>query len=120
MANGGVVVDGFCELEPDDVVQAKKDGSRNKPSVCRDEAINLLQEMLGEPGYCRLEEIQAAAAMQGISERTLQRAKKELFLKSLSVGYSSNKTTWWLYPGVDKETVKKECGEYDKINGEMA
>ena len=117
---GGVVIDGFCDLEPDDVVKAKQDGSRNKPSVCRDEAINLLQEMLGEPGYCRLEDIQAAAAMQGISERTLQRAKKELFLKSLSVGYSNNKTTWWLYPGVDKETVKKECGEYDKINGEMA
>ena len=106
--NGGVVVEGFCDLEPDDVVQAKKDGTRNKPSVNEDEAINMLQEMMGEEGYCKLEDIKTAAAMLGISRATLYRAKEQLFLKSFSVGFCP-KTTWWLWPGTDKEKVKEIC-----------
>lgn len=116
-SNGGVVIDGFCELEPNDVLQVKRDGTRNKPSISKNEAVNLLQEMLGEEGYCKLEDIQTAAAYQGISPRTLQRAKEELFLKKVSIGFRP-KTTWWLYPGLDSEKIKLELGKIETENNE--
>lgn len=104
---GGIVFDNFSALKADDILNVKK-GSRDKPSVTKDEATDELLELLGEKGYAKLEDIQAMQEYIGCSRPTLYRAKQDLVLDTVSMGYSKNKVTYWLAPDVDKEKFKEE------------
>lgn len=99
---GGVVFEGFSELNADDVLNPRM-GTRRKPSVCKEEAADALLELLGEDGYVTLDDVQTLQYAMGFSERTLYRAKDDLALKSVTLGFGKTKKTWWLTPDVDKE-----------------
>lgn len=107
MQRGGIVFDGFSALKADDIMNVKK-GTRDKPSVTKDEATDELLELLGEKGYAKLEDIQAMQEGIGCSKNTLYRARQDLQLDTVSMGYSRNKVTYWLAPDVDKEKFKEE------------
>lgn len=101
----GVVIDGTCLLDEDEIVQRRKEG-RDKPSVSLDFATAFLSDyidMVG--GYARLDDIKQAAEEAGIGERTLYNAKKELGLERLSLGFDK-KRTWWIAAERDKDAVK--------------
>jgi hypothetical protein len=104
----GVVLDGFCDLDEDTIVQPFKQIGRNKPSIQKNKAVDLLNEMLGEQGYASLEDICARAEECDIKNSTLYTAKKELFIKSMSTGFSSDKVTWWMRPGVDPDIIRQK------------
>ena len=99
---GGVVFEGFSELNADDVLNPRM-GTRNKPSVCKEEAADALLDLLGEEGYVTLDDVQTLQYAMGFSERTLYNAKKDLALESVSLGFGKTKKTWWIAPDVDKE-----------------
>jgi hypothetical protein len=89
-------------------VQPFKQIGRNKPSIQKNKAVDLLNEMLGEQGYASLEDICARAEECDIKNSTLYTAKKELFIKSMSTGFSSDKVTWWMRPGVDPDIIRQK------------
>lgn len=105
----GVVLDGFCELDEDTIIKtpAMLNGTRQKPSTTLNEAVLALDRFLGDKGAAKLSQIQTWAALQGISQRTLYNAKNAMELQTLQIGFSSDKTTWWLQPDVDKEKFRE-------------
>ena len=107
---GGIVFDGFSELTADEILSPKKQ-SRDKPSVTKDQATEELLQLIGERNYCELEEVQQLQEETGISERTMYRAKKDLGIDTVSIGYSINKHTYWITPEVDKAEFKKQMKE---------
>lgn len=106
-SNGGIVFDEFSDLKAVDVLNAKKK-TREKPSIRLDEAVEMLRELLGEEGWTELSQVKTLEAASGVSERSMQRAKKELGLETLMIGYGNTKCTYWLHPDIDKEKFKKE------------
>lgn len=105
--NGGVVFDGFSELTAVDVLNAKK-STRKKAAVTQEEAVSELQKLLGSEGWVELSQVKTLEAAAGISERTMYRAKKELGLDTVRIGYSDTMATYWLHPDVDKEKFRQE------------
>lgn len=105
--SGGIVFNGFSDLKADDVLNVKK-GSRDKPSVCKDKVIDCLNDLIGEKGYAKLEDIQAMQEDLGCSQRTLYRAKEDLLLDHVSIGFSKNKVTYWIAPEIDKQQFKEQ------------
>jgi len=104
----GLVFDGYSDLTADQILPGgttRQDGRKNRKSDALDEAINGLTELLGEDGYTTLEQVQTFQNMEGISERTMYRAKDFLELQKLSIGFNP-KVTYWLAPDVDKEEFK--------------
>lgn len=97
---GGVVFDGFSDLQADDILNVHK-GTRNKPSICKDEVQYRLAELIGEKGYARLDDIKALQEECGCGKDTLYRAKEALRLTSKTYGFSKNKVTYWIAPGKD-------------------
>ena len=96
--------DGFSELSADDILGPRQT-PKGRPGDMMEEARNLLYEMVGDGGYARRDDIMSAALAQGITERTLQRAKKEIGIWHLALGRASSRDTWWLMPGVEKEAI---------------
>lgn len=67
-------------------------------SVRRNQATDLLRELL-KAGPRPVAEIAAAARAQGISGRTLRRARHELKIEREIVGPYGQHCSWWLLPG---------------------
>lgn len=114
----GVIYDGFCELDEDTIVKPRNmfDGTRNKPAIALREAIDGLQEFVGDHRAVRLDDVQAWAQERGISRGTLYNAKKELALQTVRVGYSSDMVTWWLDPEMDREEFKKDPPDTEHVS----
>lgn len=104
---GGIVFNGFSALKADDVLNAKK-GSRDKPSIVKDEVAEALLDLLGDDGYAKLDDIQAMQKDIGCSRGTLYNAKQDLHLDNVSIGFSKNKVTYWLAPDIDKKEFKEQ------------
>ena len=85
-----------------------KKGSRDKPSVCKDEVIGCLNELIGEKGYAKLDDIKAMQEDLGFSKTTRYRAKEDLQLDHVSIGFSKNKVTYWIAPEIDKQQFKRQ------------
>lgn len=100
---GGIVFDEFTDLTANDVLNAKKK-ARNKPSAKLDEAVELLEELLGEDGWTELSKVKEL----DINERTMRRARKELELHTVMIGFGDKRSTYWLSPDIDVEQFKKE------------
>ena len=107
---GGIVFKGYSDLCADDLLDIKKN-TRDKPSVKRNEAENLIYEMLGENGYCKCKDIEAAAYLQGISKDTLSRAKNNLYIKHIKKGFSDESVTWWYYNDINPEKIDEEMSK---------
>lgn len=107
---GGIVFDGFSDFKADDILNPRKVG-RDKPSVTKDQATEELLQVIGERNYCELEEVQQLQEEIGCSKETIYRAKRDLGLDTVSIGYSINKHTYWITPEVDKVEFKKQMKE---------
>lgn len=103
MVDGKIVFEGYSELTADQIIGSPK----VKPQKGRafESCTELLKDFLSENGYARLSDIKAQVREMGLSERTLNRAKQALGLKSLTIGFSE-KVTWWMYPQVDKKSLR--------------
>lgn len=104
---GGIVFNGFSDLKADDILNVKK-GSRDKPSICKNEVIDRLNDLIGVDGYAKLDDIQALQEDLGCSKGTLYNAKQNLGLDSVSIGFSKNKVTYWIAPEIDKQQFKEQ------------
>ena len=102
---GGLVFDGFSDLSADEILNTKAK-TRDKPSVEKDEVKEQLIEILGDKGAAKLEDIEAMRELAGWSKPTLYRAKSDLQLKSVQIGFNP-KITWWILPDVDVEKFKE-------------
>ena len=71
-------------------------------------AMDKLEELLGEDGYATLRQIETMQVLEGISQRSLYNARKELALQTVSIGQPPNRETWWLRPDVDPEKFRLE------------
>jgi len=97
---GGIVFDGFSDLQADDILNVRR-GTRNKPSITLDEVSYRLNELIGEKGYARLDDIKALQEDCGCSDKTLYRAREELRLTGKTYGFSKGRVTYWIAPDVD-------------------
>jgi hypothetical protein len=68
------------------------------PFFARDRARAFLRDFL-QDGPHTSREIWIAAQEQGLSERTLQRAKQELEIRSLRIWADGQRLSYWLLPG---------------------
>lgn len=93
--------------QPDGIRQAEPQG-RNKPAVTLTAAMDKLEELLGEAGYATLRQIETMQVLEGISQRSLYNARKELALQTVSIGKNEKRETWWLRPDVDPEKFRLE------------
>lgn len=114
---GGVVFDGFSSLSADDILSAGA-RTRDKPSAEKDEVKEQLIEIMGDAGAAKLEDIEAMREMGGWSKNTLYRAKDDLCLKSVSIGFSKDKKTYWLLPETDVDEFKAYLAEKPSITPE--
>lgn len=110
ISGSGVTYGGPCNLTADDIIKQSAT-ARNKPAVTLSNAMQLLQNLMEPDGYAALEDVEALQAGAGISQRTMYNARKELNMKSISVGQPPNRKTWWLRYDVDVEKFKTEHGE---------
>lgn len=104
----GVTYDGPSDLTADDIIRQAEPQGRNKPAVTLTAAMDKLEELLGEDGYATLRQIEAMQVLEGISQRSLYNARKELALQTVSIGKNEKRETWWLRPDVDPEKFRLE------------
>ena len=107
IGGAGVTYDGPCDLTADDIIKQSAT-ARNKPAVTLSNAMQLLQNIMEPDGYATLENVEALQAGAGISNGTLYNARKELAIKSISIGQPPNRKTWWLRYDVDVEKFKRD------------
>lgn len=97
----GVVYDGECELTADDIVKQAQPQARAKPAETLTQARKRLEELLGPQGYATLEQVETLQAAEGISQRTLYNARREMALQTVAIGQPPHRQTWWLLPEID-------------------
>lgn len=108
--DGGIHFDSIVdpdEFDADTIVSPPTKHTRNKPAVTLTKVMNRLEELLDQEGAAALADIEAFAAMEGISQRTLYNAKMKLNLQSVSIGQPPNRKTWWVSPGTDLAKFKE-------------
>ena len=106
----GIHFDGTAdpdELDADTIVSPPSKNTRNKPAVTLMETVNGLQQLIGADGSVSLDDVETWRLAMGVSERTVKSAKKELSLKSVSVGKPPNRKNWWVLPEVNLEHFKE-------------
>lgn len=99
---GGVAFVGTSDMSADDVLHAKAK-TRNKPAVTLTNAMQLLNNLLGETGAAPLEEVENLQTSAEISQRTMYNAKNELELQTVRIGRPPHRHVWWISPETDKE-----------------
>ena len=80
-----------CEIDPEDQLGTQQHGPDPRE---RDEAVAWLEELFMGKYEIPATEIEEAARMNGISESTLRRAKKQAGYKSIKRTESGGKTQW--------------------------
>lgn len=110
ISGAGVTYDGPCDLTADEIIKQSA-MARNKPAVTLSNAMQLLQNIMEPDGYATLEDVEALQAGAGIAKSTLYNARKELAIKSVSIGQPPNRRVWWLRYDVDVEKFKNDHGQ---------
>jgi hypothetical protein len=102
-------------MRASDILNRRK-GSREKASVKLDEATELLEAEINEGGWIEYSKVKELCEEHGISSTSIKRAKQALQLESFSTGFGKDKTSYWLYPDVNKEDLKQHhlCGLLDQ------
>lgn len=105
---GDVVFDGFSHLGAEDVYFAKKKSSgRNSEELER--VVEVLNDALDRHrGFIPLAEVKALQEEYHISRPTMYRAKQELELKDITIGYSGKRVSYWIVKEMDKEAFKAD------------
>lgn len=103
--NGGVIFDGFSDLTANELLGGC--GKREKPADALNKACDEILNLLGEEGYTEFKDIKKQAEIAGITRATLYRAKDELMLNHVTVGYGKNKKSYWISGDIDKDEFKK-------------
>lgn len=107
--NGTVAYDGSCSLTADRIIQETGDASpRARPAAALSAAVEALDKQLGFVGWVEYAEVERLCAGHGFSERTMQRAKIAMDLKTLRIGNQPNQKTLWYRPTLSKEAVQAE------------
>ena len=103
---GGITFKGFSTLSYDAYNQIRQKANRTKPRV--EEAKDFLQEQMKE-GYAKANKLLELAKDNGISEASLNRAKRELGIISKRYGRRSESDCFWAYPNyeVPENAIKK-------------
>lgn len=83
---------GRVDMDADDAMYAE-DRARRGPSAL-DEAVTWLKERLTGSGAVAVKELEEEASVQGISERTLKRARRELGVRARKVS-EEGKAAYW-------------------------
>jgi hypothetical protein len=87
---------GPCPLTADQLLAGP--ARTRTPEAPRDRAREFLRDVL-DKGPLTAREIWAAAEEQGLSERTLWRAKEDLEIRSKQVETDGRRFSYWLLPG---------------------
>ena len=116
--NGGVVYSGTSNLKQSDYAALNTGRKNDTASIF--EAKMLISENLVD-GRCEVKEIKELAKANGISERTLQRARADLQLKVVREKFGGN--YYWEkveYEDIDLDQVKGSINEYlDSLQGHV-
>ena len=62
---------------------------------------------MSRSGTAKLSDVEKLKDLHGFSDSTLKRAKSELLIKSVTVGFGE-KVTYWLLPEVDAEQFRQK------------
>lgn len=106
--DGNPVFDGYSDLTGDEVYLQRTSKRR---AVSFDKAVELLRNALAEQnGYLNCNTVNEMAKRHNISLKTFQRAKKELKLTYIKVGYA-NPQAFWVSPELDPDQVRRHIAE---------
>ncbi len=94
---------GFSDKRADDVISMPTNlAGEIKENIKKD-----LLELMQPEGYALIEDVETLKAAFGWSSTTLKRAKQEMGIQTVILGFEKKKT-WWLLPEVDAEAFKKQ------------
>ena len=105
--NGGVIFDGFSDLTASDLVSPFTGGTREKPADALNYACGQILELMGDDGYADFTDVKSLAALNGISQSTLNRARNELMIKTVMLGFGKKKASYWVSPDINIDEFKK-------------
>ena len=116
--NGTVAYDGPCALTADRIIRDTGDAQpRTRPAAALGTAVEVLDKQLSFVGWVEHAEVERQCARHGFSERTMQRARTALELKTLFLGRNEERKTLWYRPELDKDTV---IADYCNQNHQLA
>lgn len=116
--NGTVAYDGPCALTADRIIRDTGDAQpRTRPAAALGTAVEVLDKQLSFVGWVEHAEVERLCARHGFSERTMQRARTALELKTLFLGRNEERKTLWYRPELDKDTV---IADYCNQNHQLA
>lgn len=116
--NGTVAYDGPCSLTADRIIRDTGDAQpRTRPAAALGTAVEVLDKQLSFVGWVEHAEVERLCARHGFSERTMQRARTALELKTLFLGRNEERKTLWYRPELDKDTV---IADYCNQNHQLA
>ena len=101
---GGIVFNGYSELNADDILNLRME-SRKKPSAKLDAVCDDILQLFGEQDYIQIESINDLCEQLECSRNTLYRARDELQIQSVTKGFGKSRSTFWIMPDVDKNTI---------------
>lgn len=110
--NGGVVFSGTSNLKQSDY--ASLEAGRKDDTASIFEAKMLISENMVD-GRCEVKEIKELAKANGMSGKTLQRARAEMGLKVIREGFGKNSKCYWEKPkfkDVDTEQLEEDVKKY--------
>lgn len=111
----GIVWDGYSELQADDIMGSFRTRTQ-KASPTKEDAKELILDLIGNKGYEKSEVIKVAAEKEGIGKQTLYNAKSELGITHHQIGKGGNQISWWTLPEVEKDDLPINNAEQTKIN----
>ena len=116
--NGTVAYDGPCALTADRIIRDTGDAQpRTRPAAALGTAVEVLDKQLSFVGWVEHAEVERLCARHGFSERTMQRARTALELKTLFLVRNKERKTLWYRPELDKDTV---IADYCNQNHQLA
>lgn len=104
------------DLHADGVLAASRDGASGGGAL--DEAVEWLRDVLS-PGPMPATEVRAKAEADGISKRTLDRAKQKLGVQATREGYANEGRWMWVMPHSAPTTPKDAKPQTLAHNGEV-
>ena len=107
--NGTVAYDGPCALTADRIIRDTGDAQpRTRPAAALGTAVEVLDKQLSFVGWVEHAEVERLCARHGFSERTMQRARTALELKTLRFGVQPNQKNIWYRPELSEDEVRAD------------
>ena len=110
--NGGIVFSGTSNLKQSDYTALEAGRKDDTASIF--EAKMLISENMVD-GRCEVKEIKELATANGLSGKTLQRARADMQLRVVREGFGKNSKCYWEKPNfvdVDTEQLEEDVKNY--------